>query len=125
MKNILLIDDDPDLCQLTKMVLTKSGYNVNAFLDARSGINNAKEIKPDLILMDIILPGITGTEIVSILKEDDYFKYIPVIFLTGLVTGTENSIQNEGINVHGVLYPTLGKPYEIEHLLAIVGKYVK
>lgn len=122
---ILLIDDDKDLCQLTKKVLTLQGYGVDAFNDADSGIKHARINKPHLILMDIMLPGLSGPEIVSSLKAEPQFKDIPIIFLTGLVTGGDTITEDEGIMVGGIKYPTLGKPYEIERLLAVVKKYAK
>ena len=68
MKRILIIDDDRDLNRLTKIVLTKEGYEVESIHDAESGVNYAKEYKPDLILMDVRLPGISGTEAVKKIK---------------------------------------------------------
>ena len=122
---ILLIDDDKDLCQLTQKVLTKSGYTVDAFYDAESAIGHARVFTPNLILMDIMLPGLSGPEIISELKADPYFKNIPVIFLTALVSGNEDSLGDEGIMVAGVQYQTIGKPYEIDRLLSIVKRYAK
>jgi len=122
---ILLLDDDKDLCQLTKKVLTTQGYSVDAFCDANAAILHAKTHKPNLILMDIMLPGLSGPEIVKILKEDPQFKQVPVIFLTGLVTGNEKDVEDEGIRVGDVLYQTLGKPYEIERLLSVVKRFAK
>ena len=124
MLRILLIDDDKDICQLTQKVLTKSGYAVDAFYDAKQGIAHARGNKPNLILMDIMLPGLSGPEIISALKADLFFKDVPVIFLTGLVSGGEG-LEDEGIMVGGVKYQTLGKPYEIDRLLSIVKRYAK
>jgi DNA-binding response OmpR family regulator len=121
---ILLIDDDKDICQLTQKALTLHGYKVDAFCDPMAGIKHAQSNKPNLILMDIMLPGLSGPEIIKSLKESPQFKDIPVIFLTGLVTGDENSLE-EGIMVGAQMYQTLGKPYEIEKLLAAVKKYAQ
>ena len=120
---VLLIDDDDDLCQLTKKVLTKYGYEVDAFCDAPAGITRARQYKPNLILMDIMLPGLSGPEIVKSLKSDAVLKAVPVVFLTGLVTGEEKGL--EGVAAGGLIYPALGKPYEIERLLEIVKKYAR
>jgi len=122
---ILLIDDDQDLCQLTKRVLTKNGYDVAEFNDGAKGIAFASQYKPNLILMDIMLPGLSGPELIASFKSDPQFKNVPVVFLTALVTGEEQGLEEEGIAAGGVNYPTLGKPYEIERLLAIVKKYAK
>ncbi len=122
---VLLIDDDPDMCALTEKVLTKFGHEVAAFPDSTAGIAYARKNPLNLILMDIMLPGLSGPEIVVNLQEDPQLKNIPVVFLTGLVTGSEQSLQNEGLEVKGKKYPTLGKPYEIEQLLSAVKKYAK
>jgi len=121
---ILLIDDDKDFCLLTEKVLTINGYQVDAFFDAERGVKYAQENRPSLILMDIMLPGLSGPEIIQSLKENPLFKDVPVIFLTGLVTGNEKELE-EGIMVGGKLYQTIGKPYEIERLLAAVKRHVK
>lgn len=122
---ILLIDDDVDICMLTQKVLEKYGYHVDAFHDAQIGVKHAMQNKPDLILMDIMLPGLSGPEVVSSLKMYSLFKDVPVVFLTSLVSGEEQGVENEGIMAGGTKYPTLGKPYEIERLLAVVKKYAK
>ncbi|MDE1920547.1 MAG: response regulator [Candidatus Omnitrophica bacterium] len=120
---ILLIDDDVDLCQLTLKVLTKHGYDVDAFQDATQGIEHARRQKPDLILMDIMMPGLSGPEIATLLKKEDHFRFVPIVFLTGLVDASETGGENDGLMVGGVKYRTLGKPYEIDNLLAMVEAY--
>lgn len=116
MKRILLIDDDKDMASLTKTTLLKQGYDVEVFHEPIGGIERAKEYKPDLILMDVMLPGMNGAEAVSRLKADNHLKDIPVIFLTALVSHGEK-FEDTGLNVDGRHYRTLGKPYEIEELL--------
>ena len=122
---ILIVDDDQDLCQLTRLILTKFGHDVTAFCDPDEGIAHARKSKPNLILMDVMLPGLTGPEIVQQLKDDAQLKDVPVVFLTGLVTGSEQSLQKEGVMVGGIKYPALGKPFEIEKLRDIVQKFAK
>ena len=120
---ILLVDDDVDICQLTRKVLEKNGFEVDAFQDADLALRHARGQKPNLILMDVMLPGASGPEIVQSMKKDPLLKEIPVVFLTGLVTGREKGLQAEGLAVGGVKYQTLGKPYEIEELLRVVRKF--
>jgi DNA-binding response OmpR family regulator len=122
---ILIIDDDKDLCMLTQKVLSKNGYMVDAFFDPKQAIKHAQEKKPSLILMDVMLPGLSGPEIVNSLKNDPRFKDVPVVFLTALITGEDRSLEDQGLTVGGVQYPTLGKPYEIDKLLAMVGRFIK
>ena len=122
---ILLIDDDKDLCQLTKIALLKNGYEVAAFHGAEEGINDARKSKPNLILMDVMLPGLSGAEAVRILQSDSSLRNVPVIFLTALVTGEETKFMNVGLNISGLNYRTLGKPYNIDKLLEVVKNNAK
>ena len=119
MAKIFLIDDDQDLANLTKMTLVKSGYEVSIFHEAKKAIEEARKQKPNLILMDIMLPGVDGGEAVKELKKDTSLKNIPVIFLTALVSPEEN-LEKAGIAIDGVNYKTFGKPYEIEQLLKVI-----
>ena len=121
MKKILIIDDDKDLNRLTKIVLTHAGYEVEVLHDAESGINYARVYKPDLILMDVMLPGMQGTDAVKKIKMENLSKAPQIIFLTATVS-PRTKPGEEGLKVDGFSYPTLGKPYEIEKLLHMVNK---
>lgn len=122
---VLLIDDDKDLCHLTKTALAKQGYEVSAFHDAEAGLKYAKNNKPNLILMDVMLPGLNGAEAVRVLKADALLRSVPIVFLTALVSGEEENLEDMGLNVAGLQYRTLGKPYEIDKLLEVVRKFSK
>lgn len=119
MKKILIIDDDRDLNRLTKIVLTREGYEVEVLHDAESGVNFVKEYKPDLILMDVMLPGMKGTEAVKRIRMENLSSDPKIIFLTASVSPRA---KDELLNVDGLDYPTLGKPYEIEKLVQVVNK---
>ena len=120
MIRIFVVDDDQNLANLTKVALTKKGYEVMTFYEARKAIEEAKKQKPDLILMDIMLPGVSGAEAVKELRKDIHLAQIPVIFLTGLIGDSEEDVESKGINIDGTSYKTLGKPYEINQLLELV-----
>jgi len=120
MKKILVIDDDKDLSTTIKAILEYNGYNVFLSHEPRQGIDTAKQQKPDLILMDIMLPEMNGAEAVKILKSDENLKNIPVIFLTALVSNEEKDLEPEKITVDGNYYQTLAKPFENKKLLEIV-----
>jgi len=120
MKKIVLVDDDFDLSDTIKSVLEYEGYQVLVSNDPRQGIEVIKKIKPDLILMDVILPGMNGAEAVKILKSNSVTMNIPVIFLTGLLSEEKDDLQENAINVSGERYATLAKPFENERLLQMV-----
>ena len=125
MTKILLVDDDQSLAQLTKTALVKKGYEVTVARDALKAIEGAKRQKPDLILMDIMLPQVSGGEAVRELRKNPGLTNIPVVFLTALVSSGEEDIEKTGISVDGIKYKTLGKPYEIDQLLKLVASIVR
>ena len=87
MARIWLVEDDRNLANLTKLALAQKGYEVVIFHEALKAIEEAKKRGPDLILMDIMLPGVSGAEAVKELKKDLNLTKTPVIFLTGLIGG--------------------------------------
>lgn len=119
MKRILLIDDDHDMADLVKAILTSEGYGTLQAFSSQEGIETAKRERPDLILMDIMLPGMNGGEAVKILKSEPLVRDIPVIFLTALLSGSEEAEQ-DGVVIDGHRYRVIGKPFEIKHLLETV-----
>ena len=84
-KKILLIDDEPDILKTFKTRLEKSGYTVVTGVDEKDCFKKAAEEKPDLILLDVLLPGIGGFEVCRELKKSAATKKIPVIMLTALI----------------------------------------
>ena len=82
MKKILLIDDSPDLVSLTVMRLKYAGYEAISAEDGEEGLEKALAEKPDLILLDILMPKLDGLQTLAKLKESDQTKSIPVIMLT-------------------------------------------
>ncbi|MFA4998568.1 MAG: response regulator [Candidatus Paceibacterota bacterium] len=84
MKKILFIEDESALQKTFGEVLGQAGYEVISALDGEIGLSLAKEKKPDLILLDLILPKLHGLEVLKGLKEVEETKDIPVIILTNL-----------------------------------------
>lgn len=83
-KKILIIEDDKFLRELIAKKLIKEDYETSEAVDGEEGIKRVKEEKPDLILLDLILPGIDGFEVLSRIKEDPVLSRIPVIILSNL-----------------------------------------
>lgn len=80
--NILAVDDTPEVLELLNVVLGKEGFRVKTAENVRDAIDVLKQSRPDLILMDILLPDILGTRFTQNLKRDEQYKDIPVILLT-------------------------------------------
>jgi two-component system alkaline phosphatase synthesis response regulator PhoP len=81
-ETILIVDDEVDLLELIEYNLKKAGYNVLKAENGSEGLRLARKHHPDLILLDIMMPRMTGFEVVTQLREDADLKHVPVLFLT-------------------------------------------
>jgi twitching motility two-component system response regulator PilH len=81
-KNVLVVDDSPTDRQHLQDILAKGGYSVTTAASAEEGIAKVKQTKPDLVLMDVVLPGHNGYQATRELSKDDATKNIPVILCT-------------------------------------------
>lgn len=91
--NILVVEDDKFLRELISQKLVKEGYNISQAVDGEEGLKKIKEEKPDLVLLDLILPGIDGFEVLARAKEDPEVIKIPVIILSNL--GQKEDVEKE------------------------------
>jgi signal transduction histidine kinase len=113
--SILVVDDDPVNLRLLVEILTGQGYAVRPTTDARFAIASAQLEPPDLILLDIIMPGMTGYDACQSLREDDRTREVPVIFLSALA---EVQDKLRLFDVGGVDYIT--KPFQVAEVLSRV-----
>lgn len=81
---ILVVEDDKFLRELITQKLIREGYDVKGAVDGEDGVIKIKEEKPDIILLDLILPGIDGFEVLAKVKDDPELKDIPVLILSNL-----------------------------------------
>ena len=81
-KNILVVDDSPTERFFTVEVLSKAGYNLSTAENGEEGITKAKALLPDLIIMDVVMPGLNGYQATRTLHRDDQTKHIPIIVCT-------------------------------------------
>jgi len=117
-KKVLLVDDEVDLLKVVTFRLNKSGYEV---ISAQKGEEALELIKgkPDLVLLDICLPGMSGVEVCSIIKGDEGLKKIPVLLLTASTPGIViEQAKRCGADDY------LIKPFEAEALLEKVKKFL-
>ncbi|MDP2879979.1 MAG: response regulator [Azonexus sp.] len=111
-KNILVVDDSPTERFFTVDVLTKAGYQVTTAENGEEGIAKAKASKPDLILMDVVMPGLNGYQATRTLTRDDETKNIPIIVCT---TKGQETDKIWGLRQGAIDY--LVKPLNPEQLL--------
>lgn len=100
-KTILIIEDDKFLRELITQKLIREGYNISEAADGEEGIKKVKEEKADLVLLDLILPGIDGFEVLSRMKEEPALSQIPVIILSNL--GQKDDVE-KGLKMGAVDY---------------------
>jgi two-component system alkaline phosphatase synthesis response regulator PhoP len=117
---ILVIDDDPDIQAAVKRVLESKSYQVIAALDGDEGLRKIVDERPDLIVLDVIMPGKTGFEVCRELKTDPryhFFSEIPVLLLTVYPDDREKAhlSMREGMMMEAEEY--LHKPFEPKELL--------
>ena len=115
MTKILVVEDNPANMKLAVLILEKAGYAVVCAIDAEIGLTTARDEQPDLILIDIQLPGMDGLEATRLLKRDDATRAIPVIALTALaMKGDEERIRAAGCDGY------IAKPLRYQEFLATI-----
>ncbi len=118
-KSILVVDDDEGLQKTIKRILLSSGYSVLSAMTGERGIQVAKLQKPNLIILDVLLPGMKGREVCKILKSAQATKNIPVVFLTA--KDSEDDVIAEKA-VGGLMHIT--KPVNAKMLIAQIRKVI-
>ncbi|MCS6958842.1 MAG: EAL domain-containing protein [Pseudanabaenaceae cyanobacterium SKYGB_i_bin29] len=116
---ILIVDDMPDNVRLLTNILSRKGFELIAAYSAQMALQLLQSVLPDLILLDVNMPGMSGYELCETLKLDDRLKSIPIIFISAL-----NDIQDvvHGFSLGAVDYIT--KPFQIEEVIARVNTHI-
>lgn len=120
-KTILVIEDDPVLAVMYKTKLEAEGYEIVSATNGVEGLSSAKQCKPDLILLDIILPQLDGFSVLEELKDDAKTKKIPVVLLTNL--GTDED-REKGQKLGAVDYLVKAN-YTPEQISSEIKKFIK
>jgi two-component system phosphate regulon response regulator PhoB len=117
---ILVVDDEEDIRELVRYNLTKGGFNVVTAASGEEGLSIAEEIKPSLIVLDIMLPGIDGLEVCRRLKSNPALKKIPIVMISAL--GDEKDVVS-GLELGADDY--VSKPFSPGVLLARVKTVIR
>jgi len=120
-KKILIVDDEENFTKLVKLNLEKTGeYEVKVENKGPQGLVTAKEFKPDLILLDILMMDMDGGEVAYQLKNDEETKNIPIVFLTAVAMKEEVEKSSGVIGGH----PFIAKPVTAEELIDCIEKNI-
>lgn len=119
-RRILIVDDDANSTHLVKILLERSGpYLVLEENDPTKADQTAHDFKPDVILLDIVMPKMDGGELATQIEADRELQNTPIIFLTALVTHVE---AKSGLHIQG--HPLVAKPISIPELITAIEKHL-
>ncbi|MGA2914545.1 MAG: response regulator [Sedimentisphaerales bacterium] len=111
-KRILIVDDEPDVLMLTSLRLEKHGYEILTAANGRDAFESIRNEKPDLVLLDLIIPITYGTEICRRVKNDENLRHIPIILYTAHdEVMTDEKAKKAGADDY------IAKPFNAEELL--------
>ncbi|MEW5694156.1 MAG: response regulator [Candidatus Hydrogenedentota bacterium] len=119
-EKILIIDDEPDLVQIVKINLELAGYIVKDADNGEDGVRLVKEQRPDVVLLDVMLPDISGNEVCKILKNDPRTCFIPIMMLTA-----RSQVTDKVKGLHSGADDYLTKPFEPEELIARIEMLIR
>ena len=113
-KKILAVDDDGDILEVIKIILEEEGYEVTTKTNGEEMITAITDLRPDLILLDVMLGGIDGRDICRAIKSHSIFKFIPVI----MISASHNL--KSFLQLPGSPNDFLPKPFDIDSLIRMV-----
>jgi len=115
---ILVVDDTPSLLDVVRTCLESEGYLVRTCLESRHAVRMAQEDRPDVIMLDVVMPEVSGWEVLAQLRADASFARTPVIVCTAYVAEAMGRLAElKGPDQHLGLLP---KPFDVEELLEVV-----
>jgi CheY-like chemotaxis protein len=118
---VLIADDEPNVVELIKISLQEEGYNTKVAVDGEEALAKAKEIKPDLLLLDVMMPKIDGYTVLKTLKSDPdlFIQKIPVIIISARKMEED---KRKGLDLGAVNYIT--KPFKVKELLSEIARII-
>ncbi len=115
MKKVLIVDDEPALRDVVSAVLTDEGYHVAAVADGRLALNYLVHERPDLILMDVMMPGLNGYDTFRAIRAQTEIRHIPVVMMSAAAPQASLDPSISGY---------LPKPFDLERLLAMIARLI-
>lgn len=120
MSKILIIEDEPDIAKIVFKRLTQSGFEAVVAVDAYEGVALAHKEKPDLIILDLMLPAGGGLSVLKSIRIAGAIRYTPVVVLTGIKNEDyKQQVLNQGIEAY------LEKPYDPDVLISTIQNILK
>ena len=118
-KKILIVDDNYDVIATYKVVLDRMGYGVEIARDGNECLDKIEQEKPDMVLLDVLLPGLSGSEVCRRIKETVHTKDVPVVAITAsLAAATREKMSQVGADEF------LLKPIDVSDLNRVIKKFL-
>ncbi len=116
-RRILIVDDERDFCDFIKIALeVADSFEVSVCSNSVEAVEQVRKLRPDLLLLDIMMPGVGGSQIADKLRSDSDTQHIPIVFITALVTEEETK-KNRSV-IAGRYF--ISKPVEIKRLAFLI-----
>lgn len=119
-KTILVVDDEENLVELLKFRLEANGYNVETASDGEEGLGKMQKLRPDLVVLDVMMPKMHGYEVCRLAKASEKTRDIPIVVLTAR---SQQKDMDDALNCGADSY--VSKPFEPAVLLKIIGQFLK
>ena len=120
-KKIVYVEDELEMIDLVKLILSRKGYDVIGAAGGREGLDTIREVIPDLVLLDLMMPDIEGWDVYQQIRADDATKHIPVIVVTAKAQNIDKVL---GLHIAKV-NDYISKPFSPQDLVASVEKVLE
>ncbi|MDD3436232.1 MAG: response regulator [Candidatus Gastranaerophilales bacterium] len=120
MKKVLIVDDEQDIVESLQFVLEAAGFKCYCAYNGEDGLSLAREILPDLIILDVMMPKINGFKICRLLKYDNKYKNIPILMVTA-----RSQVEDKMIGEETGVDEYITKPFELDEIVKKVEGYLK
>jgi len=124
-KKVLLVDDDPDFVEAVKVIVESGGYDVKIAYDGKEGLEAVAEDKPDLIVLDVMMPVMNGHQACNSLKKNPDTAQIPIILLTAVADRVTTSQYTHRDMLESEAEDYMPKPVEPAELLELIKSWLK
>lgn len=123
-KKILIIDDEENFCKLVKKNVEQTGeYDVFTATGGQEGLDLVKDLKPDIVLLDLIMPEMDGADVAEQIRDDANIKDTPIVFLTAIVNEAEAEADSEANFAKG--YAVLSKTVTPKELMKCIAENIR
>jgi CheY-like chemotaxis protein len=121
MKRILVVDDNQTICEFLEKRLKARGYAVTSVLSGDEALMRVQQEKPDLILLDIVMPGIDGLQVARTLRKNKESSLIPIIMVTAKANDLQSRLDKAELSIEG----HVAKPFMTEQLMEEIEKVME